>query len=160
MDYRSEDEALIGLARQLADAFVEAFSQDDREYAASAIAAFLSDHDGDAPAEAFVALLDLPLTDLTDRLIGDTREILGNRGASAVSALLSASLGHVYGGGPTQRRALESLNMMDERDLAEGLTQVCATEPDGVVRDIAESRLRALGAHRGLPGVEPLWPAG
>ncbi len=39
--YSSEEEALMGLARQLADAFEEAQTDEDREYAADAIDDFL-----------------------------------------------------------------------------------------------------------------------
>ncbi|HEY5386729.1 MAG TPA: hypothetical protein VIL79_02390, partial [Thermoleophilia bacterium] len=61
-DYRDDGEALIGLARQLADAFEEAQTPEDQEYAAGAIDDFLSEHDDHAPGEALIALLDLPMT--------------------------------------------------------------------------------------------------
>ena len=63
--YRNEDEALIGLARQLTDAYGEARRREDQDFACDAIAEFLSEYRTSAPSEALLAILDLPLTSET-----------------------------------------------------------------------------------------------
>lgn len=50
--YRNEDEAFIGLARQLTDAHTEARGRDDQDYACEAIADFLAEVTDVAPVEA------------------------------------------------------------------------------------------------------------
>ena len=74
--YDDDGEALIGLARQLADAFEEARTPEDQEYAADAIDDFLSEHDDYAPHEALIALLDLPMTKRIWRLIDSVETTL------------------------------------------------------------------------------------
>jgi hypothetical protein len=129
--YKDDGEALIGLARQLADAFEEAQTPADQEYAAEAIDDFLSEHDHYAPDEALVALLDLPMTRLTWPLIDSVEATLAERGLSAVWPVLEAIDGRVYDrGGQTPARALETLGAMREADVIRGLVEVMAGAAD------------------------------
>ena len=71
--YRNEDEALIGLARQLTDAYGEARTREDQDYACDSIAEFLSEYRASAPSEALLAILDLPLTAETYPLVDEAQ---------------------------------------------------------------------------------------
>src|SRR5512137_1023926 len=116
--YRSEEEALIGLERQLADACREAKTDDDAEYAADAVDDFLHDNDTHAPAEALIALLDLPLTKLTWPLVDSVEEALISRGWEVVEPLLAAAQGRVYDlSGPVPKRARETLSGLSDARL-------------------------------------------
>ena len=129
--YKDDGEALIGLARQLADAFEEAQTPEDREYAAEAIDDYLSECDHYAPDEALIALLDLPLTKLTWPLVDSVEATLAARGLSAVWPLLEAVDGRVYDhGGQTPARALETLGAMREADVVRGLVEVMTGAAD------------------------------
>ena len=120
--YHDEDEALIGLARQLTDAYGEARTRDDQDYACDEIAAFLAAQRLDAPTEALVAIFDLPLTAETYPLVDETQSTLARRGPAVVERLLSAALGDVYDpDGPAPERAAETLDLMDRREAAQGL---------------------------------------
>jgi hypothetical protein len=151
--YKDDGEALIGLARQLADAFEEAQTPEDQQYAADAIDDFLSDHDHYAPDEALVALLDLPMGKLTWPLIDSVEATLAERGLSAVWPLLEAIDGRVYDhGGQTPARALETLAAMREADVVRGLVNVIAGAADD---DLKAAAVRALVA-RGEPALPAL----
>ncbi len=144
--YNSEEEALVGLARQLADAFEEAQTDDDREYAASAIDDFLSDHDHYAPTEALIALLDLPLTKQTWPLVDSVEATLIERGTEVVEELLDASCGHVYDlDGPVPQRALETLHGLSDTRLVRGLLRVLAGQADAELKQAAADQLVAVG---------------
>ena len=78
--YRNEDEALIGLARQLTDAYGEARPREDQDFACDAIAEFLSEYRASAPSEALLAILDLPLTTETYPAGGRGADDLADRG--------------------------------------------------------------------------------
>lgn len=144
--YRDDDEALIGLARQLADAFEEAQTPEDQDYAAEAIDDFLSEHDDHAPDQALIALLDLPMAKVTWPLIDSVETTLAERGRSAVRALLEAIGGHVYDhGGQTSARALETLGAMREVDAAHGLIAVLAGAADDDLKAAAVRVLVKLG---------------
>ena len=146
-DYRDHGEELIGLARQLADAFVEAQTPEDEEYAAGAIDDFLSDHDDHAPDEALIALLDLPMTKLTWPLVDSVESTLAKRGAPAVRPLLEAIGGHVYGrGGQTSERARETLRAMPEADVARGLIAVLSGSASDELKMAALKELVRVGA--------------
>jgi len=150
--YKDDGEALIGLARQLADAFEEAQTPEDREYAADAIDDFLSDHDHYAPDEALIALLDLPMTKLTWPLVDSVETTLAARGMSAVWPLLEAIHGRVYDhGGQTPARALETLGAMREADVIRGLVDVMAGAADDDLKAAAVKMLVRIG--------EPAMPA-
>ena len=144
--YSSEEEALVGLARQLADAFEEAQTDEDREYAASAIDDFLSDHDHYAPTEALIALLDLPLTKQTWPLVDSVEATLIERGTEVVEELLDASCGHVYDlDGPVPQRALETLHGLSDTRLVRGLLRVLAGQADAELKQAAADQLVAVG---------------
>ncbi len=144
--YSSEEEALVGLARQLADAFEEARTDDDREYAASAIDDFLSDHDHYAPTEALIALLDLPLTKQTWPLVDSVEATLIERGTEVVEELLDASRGHVYDlHGPVPERALETLHGLSDTRLIRGLLRILAGRADDELKQAAVDQLVAVG---------------
>jgi len=144
--YSSEEEALVGLARQLADAFEEAQTDDDREYAAAAIDDFLSDHDHYAPTEALIALLDLPLTRQTWPLVDSVEATLIERGTEVVEELLDASRGHVYDlDGPVPQRALETLHGLSDTRLIRGLLRILAGRADDELKQAAVDQLVAVG---------------
>ena len=145
-DYRDDGEALIGLARQLADAFEEAQTPEGQEYAAEAIDDFLSDHDHYAPDEALIALLDMPMTKLTWPLVDSVEATLAERGLSAVWPLLEAIDGRVYDhGGQTPARALETLGAMREADVIRGLIAVMAGAADDHLKAAAVKVLVRTG---------------
>jgi HEAT repeat protein len=144
--YSSEEEALVGLARQLADAFEEAQTEEDREYAAGAIDDFLSDHDHYAPTEALIALLDLPLTKQTWPLVDSVEATLIERGTEVVEELLDASRGHVYDlDGPVPQRALETLHGLSDTRLVRGLLRILAGRADDELKQAAADQLVAVG---------------
>ena len=150
--YKDDGEALIGLARQLADAFEEAQTPEDREYAAEAIDDFLSEHDHYAPDEALIALLDLPMTKLTWPLVDSVEATLAARGMPAVWPLLEAIDGRVYDhGGQTPARALETLGAMREEDVIRGLVNVMA--------GAADDDLKAAAVNVLVGSAEPAVPA-
>jgi len=150
--YKDDGEALIGLARQLADAFEEAQTPEDREYAAEAIDDFLSEYDHYAPDEALIALLDLPMTKLTWPLVDSVEATLAERGVSVVLPLLEAIDGRVYDhGGQTPARALETLAAMREADVIRGLVDVMA--------GAADDDLKAAGVKALVRSGEPAVPA-
>jgi hypothetical protein len=151
--YKDDGEALIGLARQLADAFEEAQTPADQEYAAEAIDDFLSEHDHYAPDEALVALLDLPMTRLTWPLIDSVEATLAERGRPAVLPLLEAIDGRVYDrDGQTPARALETLGAMREADVIRGLVEVMAGAADD---DLKAAAVKVL-VRTGQPAVPAL----
>src|SRR5512137_673162 len=94
--YRNDDEALIGLARQLTDAYGEARRRKDQDYACDSVAEFLSEFRDVAPSEALLAILDLPLTVETYPLVDEAQVALAARGPGVVELLLEAVLGDVY----------------------------------------------------------------
>ena len=152
--YKDDGEALIGLARQLADAFEEAQTPEDQEYAADAIDDFLSDHDHYAPDEALIALLDLPMTKLTWPLVDSVETTLAARGMSAVWPLLEAVHGRVYDhGGQTPARALETLGAMREPDVIRGLINVMAGVADDDLKAAAVKMLVGTG-EAAMPALE------
>lgn len=144
--YRSEEEALIGLARQLADAYREAATEEDEEYAADAIDGFLSDHDDHAPIEALIALLDLPVTRLTWPLVDSVENTLIEGGWEVVGPLLAASLGRVYDlDGPVPQRARETLSGLTDARLIMGLVDVLRGGGDDDLKQAAVQHLEGLG---------------
>jgi hypothetical protein len=144
--YRSEDEALIGLARQLTDAYGEARRREDQDFACDAIDEFLSEHRASAPSEALLAILDLPLTAETYPLVDEAQTLLAERGPGVVGLLLEALLGEVYDpDGPAPERAAETLGLMDRRDAIQGLTEVLCGRADDDVKGAAVDGLVALG---------------
>jgi len=152
--YKDDGEALIGLARQLADAFEEAQTPADREYAAEAIDDYLSECDHYAPDEALIALLDLPMTKLTWPLVDSVEATLAERGLSAVWPLLEAIDGRVYDrGGQTPARALETLGAMREADVIRGLVEVMAGAADDDLKAAAVKVLVGNG-RAALPALE------
>jgi len=141
-----DGEALIGLARQLADAFEEARTPEDQEYAADAIDDFLSEHDDYAPHEALIALLDLPMTKRIWRLIDSVETTLAERGLPAVMPLLEAIAGRVYDrGGQTPARALETLDAMLPAIVIRGLVDVTAGAADDELKGAAVKVLVRTG---------------
>jgi hypothetical protein len=145
--YRSEEEAVIGLARQLADACREAGTDEDIAYAADAVDDFLRDHDTHAPAEALIALLDLPMNKHTWPLVDSVEETLISRGWEVVEPLLAATLGRVYDlAGPVPARARETLNGLPAGKLIFGLVDVLRGKGDDDLKRTAVAELVALGA--------------
>jgi len=144
--YRNEDEAVIGLARQLADACREAKTDEDEEYAADAINDFLRDNDESAPSEALIALLDLPMSKRTWPLVDSAEETLIGRGWEVVEPLLAATMGRVYDlAGPVSQRARETLSGLSEARLIFGLIDVLRGKADDDLKRTAVGELVALG---------------
>ncbi len=145
--YSSDDEALIGLARQLTDAYAEARRREDQDYACDEIAAFLAAQRLEAPSEALLAILDLPLTAETYPLVDEAQSTLARRGPAVVELLLEAVLGDVYDpDGPAPERAAETLDLMDRREAAQGLTEVLCGRGDDQLKGAAVDGLVTLGA--------------
>ena len=144
--YRNEEEALIGLARQLADACREAGTDEDMAYAADAVDDFLHDNDTHAPAEALIALLDLPMNKHTWPLVDSVEETLIGRGWEVVEPLLSATLGRVYDlAGPVPERARETLDGLPDGKHIFGLIDVLRGKADDDLKRAAVKELVALG---------------
>jgi hypothetical protein len=145
--YDSDEEGLIALARQLADAYAEARTRADEDYACDEIAAFLATQRFEAPNEALLAILDLPLTKETYPLVDTAQSTLAGRGPAVVELLLEAVLGEVYDpDGPAPERAAETLDLMDRREAAQGLTEVLCGRGDDELKGVAVDALVALGA--------------
>ena len=144
--YRSDDEALIGLARQLTDAYGEARTREDQDYACESIDEFLSEFKGSAPSEALVAFLGLPLTAETYPLVDETQMALAARGPAVVELLLKAVLGDVYDpDGPASERAAETIDELPRGEASLGLTEVLCGRGDDRLKGAAVDGLVALG---------------
>lgn len=144
--YGSDDEALVGLARQLTDAYGEARTREDQDYACDAIAEYLSEYRRAAPSDALIALLDLPLTAETYPLVDEAQTTLSGRGPGVVEPLLAAALGEVYDpDGPAPERAAETLDAMDRGEVSLGLTEVLCGQGDDELKGAAVDALVALG---------------
>ncbi len=144
--YRNDDEALIGLARQLTDAYGEARTREDQDYACDSIAEFLSEFREMAPGEALLAIFDLPLTVETYPLVDEAQTALAARGPGIVELLLEAALGEVYDpDGPGEERAAETLDSMDPGEVSAGLTGVLCGRGDDQLKGAALDALVALG---------------
>ena len=144
--YRNDDEALIGLARQLTDAYGEARTRADQDYACESVAEFLSEFRDAAPSEALLAILDLPLTAETYPLVDEAQVALAARGPGVVELLLEAVLGDVYDpDGPAPERAAETLDLMDPGEASLGLCQVLCGRGDDQLKGAAVDGLVALG---------------
>ena len=135
------------MARQLTDAYIEARTREDQDFACEAIAEFLADSRETAPDEALLAFLDLPLTAETYPLVDEAQTALADRGAEVVQPLLEAVIGDVYDAdGPSPERAAETLDLIDRRAGVEGLVRVLCSRAHGDVKGAALERLAALGS--------------
>ena len=144
--YRSDDEALVGLARQLTDAYGEARTREDQDFACDSIAEFLSEFRDSAPSEALLALLDLPLTAETYPLVDEAQMALAARGPAVVELLLEAVLGDVYDpDGPASERAAETIDELPRGEASLGLTEVLCGQADDELKGAAVDALVALG---------------
>ena len=144
--YRSDDEALVALARQLTDAYGEARRREDQDFACDSIAEYLAEFRESAPSEALLAILDLPLTAETYPLVDEVQGVLASRGPAVVELLLEALLGEVYDpDGPAPERAAETLDQMDPGEASLGLTEVLCGRADDQVKGAAVDGLVALG---------------
>jgi hypothetical protein len=144
--YRNDDEALIGLARQLTDAYGEARRREDQDYACDSIAEYLAEFRDAAPSEALLAILDLPLTVETYPLVDEAQVALAGRGPAVVEVLLEAVLGEVYDpDGPASERAAETLDAMDPHIVSRGLCRVLCGRGDDEIKGAAADALVALG---------------
>lgn len=145
-DYVNEDQALIGLARQLSDAYGEAQTPEDRDYACAAIDDYLDEYGEDAPSAALIALLDLEFTDQTFPLVDRAKTLLSERGPAVVELLLAATLGRVYDrDGQTPENALGALGSMEAVDLIQGLCECLSSGGDDDLKGAAVDGLVALG---------------
>jgi hypothetical protein len=145
--YDNDDDALIGLARQLMDAYGEARRRADQDYACESIAEYLSEFRDAAPSEALLAILGLPLTAETYPLVDEAQVALAARGTAVVEPLLEAVLGDVYDpDGSAPERAAETLDAMDPHEASIGLCAVLCGRGDDQLKGAAVDGLVALGA--------------
>jgi hypothetical protein len=89
-------DADVTVARQLVDAYCDAFERGDSEaqdYADEQLADFVDQIDDATPDEVLVALLDLPLDAGSLALLNEVSAKLVRRGPGVVEALLGAALG-------------------------------------------------------------------
>jgi hypothetical protein len=89
-------DADVTVARQLVDAYCDAFEQGDSEaqdYAEEQLTDFVDEIDDATPDEVVVALLDLPLDAGTLAPLNEVSAKLVRRGPGVVEALLGAALG-------------------------------------------------------------------
>ena len=144
--YSSDDEALIGLARQLVDAYNEARTGEDQDFACDSIAEFLAEFRESAPSEALLAFLGLPLTAETYPLVDETQMALAGRGPAVVELLLEAVLGDVYDpDGPASERAAETIDALPPGEASLGLTEVLCGRGHDDLKGAAVDGLVALG---------------
>jgi hypothetical protein len=144
--YRNDDEALLALARQLTDAYGEARTREDQDYACDSLAEYLSEFRETAPSEALLAVFDLPLTVETFPLVDEAQTTLAARGPAIVELLLAAALGEVYDpDGPAPERAAETLDSMAPGEVSLGLTEVLCGRGDDQLKSAAVDALVALG---------------
>jgi hypothetical protein len=143
MEYSAD----VATAKQLVYAYQEAPSQDDKEYAAQAIRSFLDTLDRDTGTAALIALFDLPGTEATQQIIDDVDSRLVERAPAAVPELLRTA---VLGDEPARTHALDVLDQIDARDLADGLVLVLQSNAGDELKEIAARSLVALG-----PGAAP-----
>jgi hypothetical protein len=144
--YSSDDEALIGLARQLVDAYSEARTGEDQDFACDSIAEFLAEFRESAPSEALLAFLGLPLTAETYPLVDETQMALAARGPAAVELLLEAVLGDVYDpDGSASERAAETIDALPPGEASLGLTEVLCGRGHDDLKGAAADGLVALG---------------
>jgi hypothetical protein len=144
--YSSDDEALIGLARQLVDAYNEARTGEDQDFACDSIAEFLAEFRESAPSEALLAFLGLPLTAETYPLVDETQMALAARGPAVVELLLEAVLGDVYDpDGPASERAAETIDALPPGEASLGLTEVLCGRGHDDLKGAAVDGLVALG---------------
>lgn len=142
-EYRNEDEALTGVARELAFAYLDASTDEDAEYAAGEIADFLLEREA-LPNEALIALLDLPTDPRTAGLLRAVAGTLTARGAEVAGLLLAAMLPEA---GTAQRaeHAMAIVDGMDERDLIAGFVQVLRSPAGEDLKNACVGALVALG---------------
>lgn len=138
---RPEPQDLL-TARQLAYAYAEARTQEDRDYALEDAEGFLGElHEGTAP-EVLVALLGLPADEDTREILHAVHERLMSKGRAAVPALLHAA---ALAPEPLATNAGEVLDRMPPQDLAAALLTLLAREHNDRVKGAAAGRLVVLG---------------
>lgn len=141
--YRSEDESLVGVARELAYAYRDAAGAEDAEYAADEIWEFLLDRRV-LPAEALVALLDLPADARTRDLLERVKATLTGRGAEVVGLLLAALL-PAAASAHRAEHAAAVIDAMDERELIAGLMNVLLSRAGDDLKTACVAALVAVG---------------
>ena len=142
-EYRSEDESLVGVARELAYAYIDAAGDEDADYAADEIWEFLFEREA-LPGEALVALLDLPADARTRGLLERVTTTLRARGAEVVPLLLAALLPDAA----AVHRAEHAAAVMDgmvEGELVTGLVNVLASRAGDELKAACVAALVALG---------------
>jgi hypothetical protein len=117
---RSEPDEVMS-AKQLADACLEARTEEDRKYALGEVASFLSGLGAEADTQALMALLRLPADEDSERLLVDVERKLADRAPAIVGALLRVV---VEGDHPACDNAAAALDQAFVADLAQGLIEV------------------------------------
>jgi hypothetical protein len=140
--YRNEDESLVGVARELAYAYIDASGAEDADYAADEIADFLLEREA-LPDEALIALLDLPADGRTRWLLDKVAATLSARGAEVAGLLLAAML---PGTAPHRaEHAAAIVDGMDERELIAGFIGLLASRAGDELKLAGVAALVALG---------------
>lgn len=132
---RSESDEVMSV-RQLADACIEARTDEDRQYALGEAASFLDQLGGGADSMALIALLSLPADADCERLLAEVERRLAERAPAVVGALLRVV---VEGDQPASDNAAEALDEALEVDLAQGLVEVLQD-------DAAQTRMKRAAA--------------
>jgi hypothetical protein len=140
--YRSEDESLVGVARELAYAYIDAAGDEDADYAADEIAEFLLEREA-LPVDALIALLDLPRDRRTAVLVDKVAATLVGRGAEVAGPLVEATLQDASRRRADHARAI--MDAMDERRLIAGLVDVLASRAGDELKNACTGALVALG---------------
>jgi hypothetical protein len=120
--YSDEVEGLVGVARELTYAYIDARNEADAMYAADAIAEFLLEREA-LPGEALIALLDVPLDGRTHDLLHKAAGTLTARGTEVAGMLLEAALSKDSTAARV-KNAAAILDDMDERERIDGFVNV------------------------------------
>ena len=138
---KPEPRALM-MAKQLVYAYVEAPSDEDRDYAAAEAESFLYSLGDDADIAVLLTMLQLPARDGTWPVVELVQERLAERAPGAVPALLRLAFER---GGAASSNAAAILDGLPVRALALGLIQALAGEAEDSVKESAAEALVILG---------------
>jgi hypothetical protein len=138
---RSEPDEVMS-AKQLADACVEARTDEDKKYALGEAASFLSGLGGGADSRALIALLRLSPDDDSEELLAEVERRLAERAPAVVGALLQVAVESDH---PVCDNAAAALDQMPEVDLAQGLIEVLEDDTHAGLKRAAAAGLITLG---------------
>ncbi|MGO8684937.1 MAG: hypothetical protein ACLQUT_10240 [Thermoleophilia bacterium] len=152
-DPGAEAEGVLRTAKQLVYAYQEAPTGDDEEYAADEIDRFLDDFGDVADSDVLLALLGLPVTDLTRPILGYVRGKLIERAPGVVESLLRMRASR---SAPASDNAAAVLAAVSVPLVAQGLVEVLAGWRDDRLKEVAAAALVALGRPAAAPILDAL----